>query len=685
MEVSVSRTTATVQPMTSTPRARVLIYNQTTNIGDAIQTAAIARLLGGTCAGVYRDAPVPDAYADTPFVVNGWLGWQAPANEQNCFFAGIHLGEREPEFISWIRKSSAPAGARDDYTAGLLASHRVASEVVGCPTLTFRRYTGKRSGRYSVDVFPVAGTQYETSVIPTDLPWPEQWTLALERLDQLRKAEIVYTRRLHVILPCLAFGTPVVFPSKELRDIFDKSRLSILHWLGFPYDEVVQMDVSGVAERYVQFLSRILDRRIDPVERPEMPAPIIEESRPRVFETGAVSSSLKAHLDTNSPLVTAVVLTKNGAARLPRCLESIRRSGFADETVVCVDRDSTDNSLDVARSFTSQVHLVEGGSLESALPEMVSLCSGSFILRLDDDECLGGTWDPEQFRLLTGFNRFTHVLTPCRWIVPPGDAFICSHPWFPDLKCRLFRNAPDLISWPRKVHEPMAVLGPPLVLFDRWIDHFALVLRSRIEREQKCAEYLKRRPDLDLSQFYLWEGHPVRLLSRDASGFAAATVGDVGMHLGEAVRAYRPGSEIAFHLHGNADDYQVSGWSGAEAWGTWTVGDEAEICLSLADPVHGNAVLIAEAAAYVTPEHPCLRVEVVYRNETLGVWDFENANCVRKTVTIPGASLAGDTRLRFRFRIMNPASPSQFGRSDDTRLLGLGFRRLWFDCSNGIG
>jgi hypothetical protein len=34
------------------PRARVLIYEGTTNIGDAIQTVAIARLLGGVCAGV---------------------------------------------------------------------------------------------------------------------------------------------------------------------------------------------------------------------------------------------------------------------------------------------------------------------------------------------------------------------------------------------------------------------------------------------------------------------------------------------------------------------------------------------------------------------------------------------------------------------------------------------------------
>src|SRR5438105_15569808 len=83
------------------PRARVLVYERTTNIGDAIQTVAMARLLGGTCAGVFRDSPIPDVYSDVPFVVNGWIGWGTPAEGRNCVFAGVHLGNREPEHIRW--------------------------------------------------------------------------------------------------------------------------------------------------------------------------------------------------------------------------------------------------------------------------------------------------------------------------------------------------------------------------------------------------------------------------------------------------------------------------------------------------------------------------------------------------------------------------------------------------------
>ncbi len=675
--------------MVSKPKARVLIYERTTSVGDAVQTVAMARLLGGECAGVYRDAPVPDLYADVPFVVNGWLGWGAPADGKNCFFAGIHLGEHEPAYIRWIRQSPAPAGTRDDYTLGLLTGHRIPSEVVGCPTLTFSPYRGPRSGRYSIDVKPLPDTQFETNLIPAGLSWPEQWELALHRLEQLRRAEIVYTRRVHVILPCLAFGTPVVFPSKEFRGLFDKSRLSILHWLGFPYDEIVQLDVTSIAHRYVQFLARILNTTIDPVERPAMPEPVVA---PRDFKPAARPPQKRARAKPpaaeqryTAPLVSAVVLTKNGAGRLERCLESIRQTNFADEIVVCVDRDTTDSSFEVARSFTPRVHRIPtGGSVESALPRMVSLCSGSFVLRVDDDECIAGNWDKEEFQMLVGFNDFTHVRIPCRWIVPPGNAFIANSPWFPDLKIRLFRNDPDLISWPKEVHDPMMVLGRSIVLFDRWIDHFGLVLNSRRQREQKCSHYLGLRPEYDLSHLYLWEGRDVRLLSCDTSGFQAAASA-VRMRLAVSVSPYRPGAEIEFHPYGNSADYQLKGWGVPEAWGTWTIGQEAEILLPLEEPLGGDAILTVEAAPYVNDRHPRMQVEIFYGGDIAGTWSYESADCVRHSLTIPACRIATDTWLLLRFRIVTPASPLELGKSDDSRLLGLGFRSLCLERARGAG
>src|ERR1700677_1178746 len=100
---------------------RVLIYRGTANLGDAIQTVALCRLLGSQCAGIYRDEAFPREMADRPFIVNGWLGYGVtPKPLDNCVFAGVHLGQHEEHYLEWLRGGSV-VGARDPYTQRLLA------------------------------------------------------------------------------------------------------------------------------------------------------------------------------------------------------------------------------------------------------------------------------------------------------------------------------------------------------------------------------------------------------------------------------------------------------------------------------------------------------------------------------------------------------------------------------------
>src|SRR5258708_22247891 len=80
----------------------------------------------------------------------------------------------------------------------------------------------------------------------------------------------------------------------------------------------------------------------------------------RVTSPGPPANSPRIHFPS-SPSVSAVVLSKNGAGRLGRCLESIQQTAFADEIVVCIDADTTDDTLPVAKHFTSQVHIVATG------------------------------------------------------------------------------------------------------------------------------------------------------------------------------------------------------------------------------------------------------------------------------------------------------------------------------------
>lgn len=667
-----------------TPRARVLIYKNTTNLGDAIQTVAISRLLGDTCAGVYRDAPIPEIYSDVPFVVNGWLGRGTPVSGGNCIFAGVHLGYREADYVRWIRESGNAVGARDQYTKGLLASNGISSEMVGCATLTLPRYSGPRQGRYSIDVKPVPGTEYESSIIP-DLAWADEWELALHRLDQLRRAEIVYTRRLHVVLPCLAFGTPVVFPSDEFEDLFDRSRLSLLHNIGFRYGEAVEMDVTALADRYIRFLENAVNAPVRPVERPNMPIPIMIPASGHVELAEAVvepkPSVPSAHMLPQIhckavPFVSALIMTKDGATRLPACLESVQRTGFVKDLVVCVDNRTTDESVEVARSFTSHVHVVPGGYPEMLMSGLMSLCPGDFVLRLDDDEQLGGNWEKQYFDLLVRFNEITHFWMPRRWVAPPGDQFIATRPWFPDLQMRLFLNDASLISCPERVHQHMKVKGRSLALWDRWIDHFNLVLSGRAEREAKCKRYLELRPEFDVSSYYLFEDDlpPMRPLAT-----SPAAVAEELSHATERYRSfvfYEPDSEVCFRAGGNGSNYTVGDWSTPEPWGTWTLNEEAVICLPLEQPLCSGATLAVTIQPFICEGHPFSRVQALYFGEVVADWIFETPGWVEKQIALPVDLVSNDRGPVFTFRVLNPASPSELGLSRDPRRLGIGFATL---------
>lgn len=233
---------------------RVFIYRRTANLGDAIQTYALCRLLGNRCAGIYRDEPFPAKLRDTPLVANGWLGFGPPDPAEPAVFAGVHLGRCEAKYVRWLENAKQPIGVRDSYSQTLLRCNRIEAAIVGCATLTLDRYKGRRSGRYSIDVGPYEGTSFLTHRI-SDLSWQAQWLAACQQLDLLRKAELVVTNRLHAVLPCLAFGTPVVFPMADYQPVHNKQRLTLLNELPFAYDEVVQTDVSKVAERYLRHLS----------------------------------------------------------------------------------------------------------------------------------------------------------------------------------------------------------------------------------------------------------------------------------------------------------------------------------------------------------------------------------------------------------------------------------------------
>ena len=382
-----------------------------------------------------------------------------------------------------------------------------------------------------------------------------------------------------------------------------------------------------------------------------------------------------------TPTFGVVVVSRNGASLIGQCLESVAGRGFAGEIVVCVDRETTDETAALARRYTPKVHLIDtGGTLESALPVMASRCSAEYLLRLDDDETLGGNWDPVLLEALLRDNDFTHLILPRLWLVPPGDRFIASEPWFPDYQVRFFRNDPDLIRWPAVIHEPMDMKGRGMFLLDRWIEHHDLAVHSRPERERKAQHYRRLRPEKHLSNLYLYEEQEIELLPATPEGYAEAVAAYLAHRERLAARKatpYQAGAEIRFETGRNSVEYARRGWSKPEPWGRWTNGYRAELCIPLERPFEGPALLAVESAAYVRSGHPALNVRVMCNRELLGCWSIETGDRVERTLPIPAPILAGKRELWLVFQMDNPASPAEAGEFGlDQRLLGLGFHKL---------
>jgi len=201
--------------------------------------------------------------------------------------------------------------------------------------------------------------------------------------------------------------------------------------------------------------------------------------------------------------LTGVMLTINSERRLPVFLPSV--IDIVDELVIVVDDASQDDTYEVAKSYTKYVYKTQHkGALEFHLKEILSYCDGDWILLIDDDESLIG-WDKTRLTAMMSDKNITHCYFPRKWLIPPGDRFISTWPWFPDYQARLFRNLPGIFEFPDLIHENLRVAGYAHYLPDHIILHHDLCFTSRQERESKVARYESLRPGHSCREYYLYE------------------------------------------------------------------------------------------------------------------------------------------------------------------------------------
>lgn len=163
--------------------------------------------------------------------------------------------------------------------------------------------------------------------------------------------------------------------------------------------------------------------------------------------------------------ISAVIITRNEQANLPRCLASVK---WCDEIVV-VDSGSTDDTRELAWEAGATVHQIDWKGYGPAKRFAVEHATSEWILSLDaDEECTPELREEIGHILSCGTDcngydmpRLTNFLG--RWIRHCG--------WYPDRILRLFRRKCGTFT-DASVHEH-AVVTPPIGHLKTDLHHYS--------------------------------------------------------------------------------------------------------------------------------------------------------------------------------------------------------------------
>ena len=240
----------------------LLVNENNKNIGDDIQAYAESRFLPRVDAIVDRERldtyQLGDGTEPVALIMGAWFMWRKynwpPSNQIVPLNVGYHHFDRTEDPVAckayaapiwhehyagvggqWF-KDHGEVGCRDLYTQRVLEEAGIPCYFSGCVTLTLPKQPetpDKDTYIVCVDLAPkvekkvreLVGDRFEIRTTTHSTPnikgatWEEREARVREYLTLYQNAKYVVTRRLHVALPCLAMGTPVmVIQSIRMND-----------------------------------------------------------------------------------------------------------------------------------------------------------------------------------------------------------------------------------------------------------------------------------------------------------------------------------------------------------------------------------------------------------------------------------------------------------------------------------
>jgi len=225
----------------------IMYYKKTDNIGDDIQTYTAMRFLPHIDYHIDREdlnCFIPEEKEYVSMIMNGWFmhnkaAWP-PSPYINPLLLSMHftcldkidVGEKYLQGLGGeYLKNHQPIGSRDIETQKRLNRNGIENYFSGCMTLTINPFENVEKKEYIclVDLDEKStnlvkeNTDREIREITHDVD-PEEidsksFEQRMKEVEELLKtyqaAHLVLTNRLHVALPCVALGTPVILVHKE--------------------------------------------------------------------------------------------------------------------------------------------------------------------------------------------------------------------------------------------------------------------------------------------------------------------------------------------------------------------------------------------------------------------------------------------------------------------------------------
>ncbi|MDO8538936.1 MAG: glycosyltransferase family 2 protein [Opitutaceae bacterium] len=154
--------------------------------------------------------------------------------------------------------------------------------------------------------------------------------------------------------------------------------------------------------------------------------------------------------------LSAVIVAKNEAHNLPRCLASVR--GWVSEIVVALN-DTTDASESIASVAGAHVHHLAWRGFRDTKNAALDLATRPWVLPLDADEEVSAELraDLVAFFARPDHDQFAGAKFPRKvWFI---DRWITHGDWYPDYSLRLFRRERGRWGGDEFVHEKVECDG----------------------------------------------------------------------------------------------------------------------------------------------------------------------------------------------------------------------------------